>query len=345
MGHRRKSYLWAFFLALLAGSIIGYRLWITGDREATNDLFSTQRTLMGTEWSIQIVLGGNVSRIRAESAVDEAFAELHRVESVMSEWLPESPLSQINASAGIGPVEVPVELREIIRRGIEWGRLSNGAFDITWLGLGSLWHFDESFVPPEPSAISRALANVDYRKVRIQNGSVFLEKAGMAIGLGGIAKGYGIDRAGTVLGEAGIGSFLINGGGDILTSGNRGGRPWRIGIRDPRGGPTDLVARLNVGGRAVVTSGDYERFKIVDGIRYHHIIDPRTGAPARKCRSVTVVAPRAETADVLATAVFVLGPAEGLRLAASQPETETFVIDSEGKFWMTSRFKDLAEFF
>ena len=151
----------------------------------------------------------------------------------------------------------------------------------------------------------------------------------MAIGLGGIAKGYAIDRAGLKIRQAGISNFLVDGGGDILAVGMVNGRPWLVGIRDPRGDRSDLIKKLSVSGGAVVTSGDYERFNIVDGRRYHHIIDPRTGFPADKCRSVTVFAPEAERADVLATAVFVLGPEEGLKLIKQAGDAETLIVTAD----------------
>jgi thiamine biosynthesis lipoprotein len=263
----------------------------------------------------------------------------------MSEWKEDSPVSTINAVAGEKLVPVPEELRSLIERAIGYGELTEGAFDITWKGVDHLWRFDETFTVPSDKEIEAALSLVDFRKIEIDKDRIGLAKAGMALGLGGIAKGYAIDRAATVLRSRDYRNFLVNGGGDVLTAGTRGGQPWRIGVRNPRGGKNELVARLNLSGGAVVTSGDYERFQIVDGVRYHHIIDPRTGYPARLCQSVTIVAPAAEDADVLATAVFVQGPAKGLQLVSGRPETEALVIDASGEFWMTEGFKQLAKFY
>lgn len=300
------------------------------------------RVLMGTVWSLQVLPSGQSQAADTEGALASAFDEVDRIDRLMSEWKPDSPLSAINAAAGTNGVKAPAELLDIIRRGIRFGDLTDGAFDITWLGMGNLWHFDESFTPPSDAEIAEAKSHVDYRRIRIDGDHVSIP-AGWAIGLGGIAKGYAIDRAAAKLREAGFRNFLVNGGGDVLVVGRKGNRDWTVGVRDPRGGPQDLVARVRADG-AVVTSGDYERFRIVDGVRYHHIIDPRTGRPARLCRSVTIVADQAELADVLATAVFVLGPTRGLQLISAMPHVEGFIIDADGKRSMSNGFKELAEF-
>lgn len=299
------------------------------------------RSLMGTSWAIKIPLDGDLDREKALSAVDSAFTELERIESLMSEWQPETPVSQVNSSAGSRPVEVPEELVRILERGIEYGRLSQGAFDITWRGMGALWTFGGDFRVPEAEEVAEAVRRVDFRKIVLDGNRVFLPEPDMAIGLGGIAKGYAIDMAGGKIRQAGIRNFLVDGGGDILASGSIHGRSWLIGIRDPRGERSDLMRRLSVAGGAVVTSGDYERFRIVEGRRYHHIIDPRTGYPADKCRSVTVFSSQAEKADVLATAVFVLGPEEGLRLIQKVGDSEALIVDTSGEIFMSQGFSSL----
>jgi len=305
-------------------------------------VYGEQREMMGTIWEVQIVLHGG-ERSKAQQAVADVFAELARIDQVMSEWRPDSPISALNASAGGPPVELPQELVDMIRRSIEFGRLSGGAFDITWHGMAGLWHFDEQFHVPSQAEVEAALKSVDYRRIRIEGRAVAIP-AGFSLGLGGIAKGYAIDRAGSVIRSAGFPDFLVNGGGDVLTGGSRGNRPWRVGVRAPRGGPADLMARVDVSDEAIVTSGDYERYRIVDGVRYHHIIDPRNGWPASLCQSVTVVAPSAEQADALATAVFVLGPEKGLALVAGQDRVDVLVVDAAGKYVMTDGFRAKADF-
>ncbi len=190
-------------------------------RERSNRIFNSgtvedNRTLMGTSWTIKIPLDNEVDRDSAQSAADSAFVELARIEEVMSEWQPDTPVSLINSAAGSHPVEAPEELVSIIERGIEYGNLSRGAFDITWLGMGHLWTFGDDFRVPEENEIKEAVGRIDYRKIVLSGNSVFLPDPGMAIGLGGIAKGYAIDRAGLIIRQAGIENFLVDGGGDIL---------------------------------------------------------------------------------------------------------------------------------
>lgn len=303
-----------------------------------------ERSLMGTAWSIQVFPPADMKPDLVRASIAKAYAELDRIERLMSEWRSDSPISAINDSAGKEGVEVPTELVAMIQRGKDAGELTQGTFDISWRGMGKLWNLEEGFVPPTEAQIRAAIANVDYRRIEVEGNRVSIP-AGFSLGLGGIAKGYAIDRAAAVLTADGFQNFLVNGGGDILAHGSRGGTPWTVGIRDPRGSQQQLVARLKVTREAVVTSGDYERFVMFNGVRYHHIIDPRTGRPATLSRSVTVVSPQAEQADFLATAVFILGPAEGLQLVKRLPGTEAFVIDANGDYWMTEGFKEDAEFF
>jgi thiamine biosynthesis lipoprotein len=341
-------------LAIVVGGLIGVSTLILvflvreshGPATASRDqIVREEKSLMGTIWLLQLSIGTDESDVKARTALQDVFAELSRIENLMSEWKKDSPVSSINAAAGEKLVPVPAELRLLIERALAFGEVTEGAFDITWKGMAHLWDFGESFQVPSGEAIQAALNRVDFRKVEIDGDRVGLSQTGMALGLGGIAKGYAIDRAAWVLRKRGFENFLINGGGDVLTAGARAGQPWKIGVRAPRGRNNQLVARLQLSGGAVVTSGDYERFKIVDGVRYHHIIDPRIGQPANASQSVTVVAPSAEEADVLATAVFVLGPAKGLDLISQRSDTQAFLIDASGKFWMTDGFSQLAEFY
>jgi FAD:protein FMN transferase len=337
---KRKILIFVFILFIIfSGGMLLLRE--RSNRIVNSGTVEDSRTLMGTSWTIKIPLSNEVDGDSAQSAADSAFMELARIEEVMSEWQPDTPISLINSAAGSHPVEAPEELVSIIERGIEYGNLSRGAFDITWLGMGHLWTFGDDFRVPEENEIREAVGRIDFRKIVLSGNSVFLPDPGMAIGLGGIAKGYAIDRAGLIIRQAGIEDFLVDGGGDILAFGSINGRAWRVGIRDPRGGRNDLIRKLSVSGGSVVTSGDYERARIVDGRRYHHIIDPRTGYPADKCRSVTIFSPEAEKADVLATAVFVLGPEEGLELVKEDGNSEALIIDASGEIFQTAGFEGL----
>jgi thiamine biosynthesis lipoprotein len=264
----------------------------------------------------------------------------------MSEWKASSPLSAVNAAAGREPVAVPDDLRDVIRRGIEIGALTDGAFDVTWAALWGLWDFttDEPRVPADDE-IARRAALVDFRAVRIDDeaGTVFLPRAGMMIGLGGIAKGCALDVAARALRERGVRDFLVSAGGQMMVGGSpegAAGRPWRIGIRDPRGAPDDFFAFVEVTDASVSTSGDYERFFEVDGVRYHHLLDPRTGRPARGLRSATVVSPDATLADALSTAFMILGRDRALALAERLPEVEAVLVDDDGAVHVTSGLTD-----
>lgn len=315
-------------VALLAGS---------PERAPASVFAETQ--LMGTRWSIEVVPPRGMEREAVDSAVADAFAEVARVEGLASEWRPETPLTQVNRAAGGEPVLVPLELVGIIERSLVVSRESGGAFDITWRGMGKLWDLRaEPFVLPSAAEVAAARLRVDFRKVRIEGDRVGLADADMAIGLGGIAKGYAVDRAAGVLSARGLESFSVKGGGDLLVRGRHGDRPWHVGIRDPRGGPDDLLRVVDLEDSSVATSGDYERFRLHEGVRYHHIIDPRTGWPARGCRSVTIVARTSELADGLSTAVFVLGPVEGLALVGRVGGAEALVVDDDGRITATPGF-------
>jgi thiamine biosynthesis lipoprotein len=325
------------FLSVLAvGALITFRLTSASGRIDPGGTIRVQRPLMGTTWSIEVAHHGRSAG--ASQAIEAAYDELARIDSLMSEWKPASPLSQINAAAGKHAVEVPAELRAILERANRYSELSDGAFDVTWHGMASIWHFDDRFAVPTQAQVDAARRNVNFRKIRIEGNRVFLPRAGMSIGLGGIAKGYAVDRASEVLARAGFIDSLVDGGGDIRVSGTRDGSPWQIGIQDPRQERGTLIGRVSATGGAVVTSGDYERFRIVNGIRYHHIIDMRTGWPASAASSVTVVSPTAEAGVVLAKIVFILGPEKGLSIARSEG-AEALLINPSGKRFATDGFR------
>jgi len=266
-------------------------------------------------------------------AAERVFEIFRRVDARMSEWKPTSPLSQVNANAGIRPVPVPADLRAVLHRGIEIGRRTGGAFDITWAALWGLWDF-KSPEPRVPDAdeIAARVRRIDYRRVRIDDkaGTVYLPEKGMLLGLGGIAKGYALDQAARALRAMGVRDFLLSAGGQVYAGGTRAGRPWRVGIRDPRGRPGDYFATLEIRDASLATSGDYERYFERDGVRYHHVLDPRTGMPARGVRSVTVISPDATLADALSTALMVLGVERGLDVAASYENVEAVFVDDAG---------------
>ena len=331
---RRTALLLA---AVVAGGAVRYWRWRKGGPERSATV-KHARKLMGTLWTVEIAHHGRTDEARA--AIERAMIEIDRIESLMSEWIADSPVSRINRAAGVEAVEVPEELARIIRRALEYGERTGGAFDISWRGMSGVWRFDEEFKVPDAKAVEAARRNVDYRAVRVEGNRVRLERKGMAIGLGGIAKGYAVDRAAAVLREAGFTDTLVAGAGDMFASGTKDGRPWRLGVQDPRGERGVMLGTVELSDRAISTSGDYERFRIAGGVRYHHIIDPRTGWPARECQSATVAARSAEETDVLATAIFVLGPVKGLELALKSG-ADTLIVGATGKRLATGIFAPL----
>ncbi|MCC6342184.1 MAG: FAD:protein FMN transferase [Bryobacterales bacterium] len=302
-------------------------------RESENGLLKVQRPLMGTVWTIEVA--GHQPEA-ARKAIAAAYTELERIDRMMSEWRPDSPISAVNAAAGKHPVEAPAELREMLERSIHYSEITEGVFDVTWRGMGNIWRFDDAFAPPSPQEVERARGKINYRAIRIEGNRIYIP-AGMNIGLGGIAKGYAVDRASQALKKEGFENFLVDGGGDILVSGTNRGNPWRLGIQDPRAERGRMTGMVKLTAGALVTSGDYERFRIVNGVRYHHIIDPRTGYPANASMSVSVLAREAEKAVVLAKGIFILGAAKGLDLARRE-NVDALVVDVQGKRHMTEGF-------
>lgn len=282
----------------------------------------------------------------AEAAGGRVVERFHQLEDELSEWREGSPLAVVNQAAGGEPVAVPADLLAVVGRGLAIARRTGGAFDPTWASLWGLWDFRAAAprVPPADE-IARRAALVDYRAVELDAGAgtLRLPRPGMQIGLGGIAKGWALDRAAAELRAAGWSDFLIVAGGQVYAAGERGGRPWRVGVRDPRGGPEDFFATLSLRDRSTSTSGDYESFFVVDGVRYHHILDPRTGYPARGLRSATAVTANATLADALSTALMVLGPEDGLALATELPRVEALLVDAEGTVLTTPGFDAVLE--
>jgi thiamine biosynthesis lipoprotein len=257
--------------------------------------------------------------------------EVNKVENLISEWIPYSEVSKINKNAGLEPVEVSNELYLLIQRSIGMGDLTQGAFDITFHGLGSLWKFDGSIrQPPDSTLVASLLDKIDYRRIQLlDENNVYLPVKGMAVGFGGNGQGYAVDRVRQLLEEKEIENFVINSSGDIYAKGKRvDGSKWKIGIADPVNKET-IIRWLEVDGKAVVTSGNYEKYFEYEGQRYAHIINPKTGWPTKGILSTTVIGPSTEVCDVLATALFVLGIDVGIHLVDQLPNTECIIIDDK----------------
>lgn len=275
----------------------------------------------------------------ANVAFGAAYAELDRIEKLISEWHAGSDIDRLNAAAGGAQVTLSVETFDLLRRGKAISDLSRGAFALTWAALASVWDFSLDGRPHKAPEVARVL---EKQKLVGDAGLVLdeanltarLSRAGMKVGPGGIVTGYALDRALAVLAEHGFANALAFADGDIVVRGQKGSEPWRVGLQDPRG--EGYFAMLPLRDQAIGTSGDYEHFFEADGVRYHHILDPRTGFPARGCRAVSVVARDGATADALATAVFVLGPEEGMALIETQPDTEAVIIDESNQLVVSS---------
>lgn len=281
--------------------------------------------LMGTV--VEIMAGGRPED-QLDAAVDAAFAEMARLERLLSSYQPDSEVSRLSQSAAGG--EVSAETERVLALGLEVAQRSGGAFDMTLGRLKTLWDLEgENPVVPDPQAIAAALAGIGPGALTLAGRQVGKRAAQLQIDLGGIAKGFAVDRAIAILREHGITSAAVNAGGDMYLLGQRPERPWRIGIQHPRQ-PAAVLETVEVRDRAVVTSGDYERFFERDGQRYHHIFDPQTGYPARGCQSVTIIADSVALGDALATAVFVLGPQAGLPLLEQYPGTAGLVVAADG---------------
>jgi thiamine biosynthesis lipoprotein len=283
---------------------------------------------------------------KADEAIGDAFAEMERIEKLMSRRIPGSDVSRINGWTGVKPVKVSTEVLEVIQRAGEISKASGGYFDISIGVLLDLWGFEDNGGHlPGKDEVERALRSVGYGAVVVDEdvATVQFERKGMCIDLGGIAKGYAVDRAYEVLRARGYGNMIVNAGGDMRVGGRKPNGPWAIGIQNPRD-RSRILATFDAEGTSVATSGDYERYFEVDGIRYHHLLNPFTGFPARQCRSVTILAKDALSADALATAVFVMGPRKGLRLIEALEGIEGLIVSAEGDIIQSEGLKGKIRF-
>jgi thiamine biosynthesis lipoprotein len=305
---------------------------------------TAEAAAMGTRLNFVALTSARSDEAHTRAAIEQAIAEIRRLEGLMTTWRDDSEVSRINQNAGRAPVRVGPETLAVIERSLWMSRESGGVFDITFEVMHGLWRFDEDVDPHVPSSATVAARRklIDYRHVVLDEkaSTVFLDDPQTKISLGGIAKGYAIDRAAAVLLAAGVEDFLAQAGGDLYVHGRRAdGSPWIAGVRDPRGPDGSYFARMPVVDHAFSTAGDYERSYIVDGKRYHHIIDPRTGYPATASRSVTIWAKDAFTADALDDAVFILGPEKGLALVESIDDAGAVIVDRENHVFVSKRLE------
>ncbi len=303
--------------------------------DAQEPLLSRTRPLMSTVFQIQV----DSPPDNAENVIRQAFEEIERLETVLSEWRDGSDVSKINGSAGKNPVKVSGDTLRVVDAGMDVSRWSRGAFDLSWAALWGLYDFrPDSIKIPTADDLRPRLKLIKYTNIRVSKKykTVYLKKRGMAIGTGGIAKGYALDQAGAILRGGGVDDYMIFGGGQVQVHGKRDGRPWRVGIQHPRD-PSTYFAALESTGASFSTSGDYEH-AVFDGSgkRWHHIIDTSTGLPANESLSVTVMTSEGIYADALSTAAFVLGPHKALQMLnrIAYP-AEAVIVGADCKVYMT----------
>lgn len=292
---------------------------------------SVQRTrqMMGTIIQMTVL---DVPEERAAPVLDEAMAEMQRLEGILSEWREDSEVSQINRAAGLHPVKVTKPTLDNVRVGLEVSRWSDGAFDLSWAALRGLYLFQpgQERIPTDQELAER-LPLVNYKDIVLNEAAqtVFLKRKGMTLGLGGIAKGYALEQAAAILERAGLQSFMFFGGGQVVVHGKKGNRPWRVGVQHPR--MNDYFAFLEADGGSIATSGDYEHAFVRNGQRWHHIIDLKTGRPVQHTAAVTVFSSSAFYADAIDTALFIMGPEKALAKlpSAPGPKAEALIVDKD----------------
>ena len=295
---------------------------------ARADWHAREEAIMGTRIAVEV---WHEDAAAAEAAIEAVIAEMHRIDALMSTYKPESQLSLVNREAAAGPVTVAPELARLVARALEFSGMSGGAFDITYASVGYLYDY-RAGTHPSDAEIAAALPAVNWRHVVVDSSAWTIRflKPGVRIDLGGIAKGHAVDSCIALLEARGIRNATVTAGGDSRVLGDRRGRPWIVGIRHPDDRER-VIARIPIEDAAISTSGDYERFFDEDGVRYHHIIDPKTGKSPHGVRSVTIIAPTSTQAEGLTKSVFIMGPERGLALVETQADVDAVVVTAEGK--------------
>ena len=295
---------------------------------APAEWYSREEAIMGTAVRVEL---WHDDAAAARSAMSAVMDEMHRIDALMSPYKPDSELSRINREAAHKPVVIGKEMFDLIARSIEFSKLSGGAFDITFSSVGYLYDYREH-VKPTDEQIAKALPGINYRHLQLDPKvrTIHFARPGVRVDLGGIAKGHAVDNCIAILKGRGITNAIVTAGGDSRLLGDRRGRPWNVGIRDPRQ-RGEVAVVLPLADVAISTSGDYERFFEEDGVRHHHIINPRTGKSATGVRSVTIIGPDGITTEGLTKSVFVKGPKEGMRLIESLKGVDAIIIDDTGQ--------------
>ncbi len=284
--------------------------------------------IMGTRITVELWAE---DQAQGEAAIDAVLDAMRHVDETMSTYKPTSEVSRVNAGAADAPMRISQELFDVLTEARKYSELTDGAFDITYASVGYLYDF-RRHVRPDETQIASKLPAVDYRNVILDaaNRTVRFARKGVRIDLGGIAKGYSVDLGIRALQARGITRAYVSAGGDSRIIGDRFGKPWMVGIRDPRKGPGSVITRIPLVDAAVSTSGDYERFFDEGGVRYHHIIDPHTGHSASKVRSATVIGPYAMRTDGLSKTAFVLGPQKAMQIYNRIEDIDAIIVELDG---------------
>jgi len=328
--HRNRFFIWQLLVAAL---LISHGIGVA------QVLRKRTVKLMGARFDITIVAGDS---LRAERYIDTVISEVSRIENLISDWIPASQVSQVNANAGIRPVKVDKEVFELTKRALQFSRITNGAFDISFAAMDRIWKFDGSMTEmPTPEAIRKSVEKVGYQNIILDSVSstVFLKKPGMKIGFGALGEGYAADQCRDMMITRGVEAGIVNGSGDMRTWGKQpDGSDWNIGLTNPLK-KDKLFAVVPLKDGAVTTSGSYEKYVVFNGKRYAHIINPATGYPATGLCSVTVFGPGAEMANGFSTSLMVLGQHAGLALLAKYPDYKCIMVTDAGKVVTSPGFK------
>jgi FAD:protein FMN transferase len=285
--------------------------------------------IMGTRCVVELWAE---DRQKGEAAIDAVFEDMRRFDEKMSTYKPDSEVSYVNAHAAAEPVQISSELYDLTRVALEYSDITHGTFDITYASVGYLYDY-RKHIHPDEEQIAAALPAISYHHVHLDPASrtIHFDRPGVRIDFGGL-KGYEVDRGIEVLQKAGFTHAMVNAGGDTRIIGDRFGKPWIVGVRDPDD-QNKVVVRLPITDAAMSTSGDYERFFDEGGVRYHHILDPRTGKSPHKVRSVTIIGPTATRTDALTKSVFVMGVKEGIEFIDTLPDVDAIVVTPDGRLW------------
>ncbi len=297
--------------------------------------------LMGSKFKITLVDSDSIS---VEKNINKAIDEMIRIENLISDWKPTSQVSLVNQNAGIKAIKVDREVFDLTKRAIYFSQLTDGAFDISFAAMDKIWKFDGSMEKiPTQEEISKAIEKIGYQNIILdeENSTIFLKKAGMKIGFGSTGKGYAAQKARTFMQDLGIQAGIIDASGDMTTWGNQpNGEPWKIGITNPfnRHKMLDILSMKNA---AVTTSGDYEKFILIDEVRYSHIINPKTGYPSTGLTGVTVIGTDAEMCNGFSTSIMVLGKEKGLNFINQQKDYAALLITDKGKIIRSKNYKKI----